>query len=254
MWSIIPLLIAWWLRHLGPLSLPPNAKLDLQVFFSGLYSESFFNAHRAEFFAAFASFLRLNRCLVLRLYSIVLIASLSSNLLIIRYGRIRQWLSGQGKPWLPIRWLFFLFILPRISEWHLILSPVLLPSKRMNIEIDVLTKCNVLYSGRLTAKALSASGELESLTLGSPRRFRREHYWDARKSDPNVKSESFWTPIPSQLFVILASDISTLNIRHIPENLNPYGEKFKDIAEALKSLEQKIHRLKEGEPNLTTAG
>jgi hypothetical protein len=50
LWSIIPLWLGWSLRHVGPLSLVPNSKFDLQVFYSGLFSESFFLKNQQEFF------------------------------------------------------------------------------------------------------------------------------------------------------------------------------------------------------------
>ena len=251
MWSIVPFLLAWWLRHWGPFALPPNAKIDLQVFFSGLYSESFYNEHRADFFSAASAFFELNRCLTLRLYLIVLVASVIFNILITRYGRIREWLRGRDGFWSLPRWALALFVLPRISEWHLVLSPVLLPSTRMSIEVDVLTKSGIMYSGRLADKALTPSGQLASLTLESPRRFRREHYLEARKADPSAKAEFFWKPIPGNLFVIVASEISTLNIRHIPA-VSRFGEKFQDIAKALKQLEQKLHDLEQSKGRETS--
>src|SRR5438270_7637379 len=79
LWSIIPFLLAWALRHAGPLATQRGAKFDLQLFFSGLYSEAFFNANRDAFFGAAGTFWRLNLCLAARLYLIVLIAALSFN-------------------------------------------------------------------------------------------------------------------------------------------------------------------------------
>ena len=245
MWSVGPLILAWWLRHWGFYSFPAKARLDLQVFFSGLYSESYFNAHQSEFFAASASFLELNRCLLLRLYSIVLAGSIAVNLLIARYGQIREFLRGRRGLWSVVRQGLAIFVVPRISEWHLVLSPVLLPSQRMNIEVDVLTKTGTMYSGRLADKVMTASGELESLTLETPRRFRREQYLAAQKSDPEIKAERFWKPIPGNMFVILGSDISTLNIRHIPA-VSRFGEKFGDIAQALREIERKLADLERG--------
>lgn len=36
LWSIVPFGIAWSFRHIGWLSFPPTAKIDLQTFFSAL--------------------------------------------------------------------------------------------------------------------------------------------------------------------------------------------------------------------------
>jgi len=243
-WSIVPFGLAWSLRHTGLFSFPPNAKIDLQLFFSSLYSESFFNQHRDEFFAAAGSFWQLNLCLWLRLYGIVLIASLIFNLLISRYGRIRKWLDKENS-WSgeTIRWLLTTFILPRIAEWHVILSPVLLGSKEMHIEVDVLAKNDILYAGRLADKVLSPTGELQSVTLGKPRRFKREEYLDAKKAGSNVQSDAFWKPIPSELFVIVGSEISTINVRHIP-SVPQFAERYEDIAELMHVIKLKLEKRK----------
>lgn len=251
-WSIVPFLLAWLLRHSGPFALPANAKFDLQLFFSGLYSDSFFVQHRDEFFSAADSFYQLNRCLVLRLYTIVFIGSLCINLLIINHGRMRAWLAQRSGLWSLVRWALAIFVLPRISEWHVVLSPVLLPAKRMSIEVDVLTKTGTLYSGRLADKVIAPDGDLQSLTLEGPRRFRREQYLEAQKSDPRVKAESFWKAIPGNMFVVAASDISTLNIRHIPP-VRRFGERFEDIAAALKELQQKLREVEGSKKNADTS-
>jgi hypothetical protein len=92
-WAILPFSLAWSLRHVGPLSMPINSKMDLQVFFSGLYSESYFNAHRQEFFSAANSFIKLNICVLARLYAVVLIVATLIDFGISRYGRMRHWLT-----------------------------------------------------------------------------------------------------------------------------------------------------------------
>lgn len=239
---MIPFILAWNLRHFGPFALPANAKLDLQVFFSSLYSESYFNEHRADFFSSAGSFWQLNFCLFLRMYTIILIASLCSNLLIIRYGRMRKWLDERSAwYWRFARWLLATFVLPRIAEWHLILSPVLLAAKKMAIEVDVLAKNGILYAGRLANKMLTADGDLQSITLGKPRRFKREEYLEARKTNPELKADGFWKPIPGELFVIMASEISTVNIRHIPA-VPQFAERFNDVAKLFGELKRLLEQ------------
>jgi hypothetical protein len=112
----------------------------------------------------------------------------------------------------------------------------------MSIEVDVLTKSGTLYAGRLADKVIAASGDLQSLTLDSPRRFRRDQYLEAQKADPSVKVEAYWKSIPGNLFVVVASDISTMNIRHVPP-VRRFGERFKDVADALKEIERKVREL-----------
>ena len=237
---MVPFVLAWNLRHIGPFAFPPNAKIDLQLFFSSLYSESFFNQHHPEFFAAAGAFWQLNVCLCLRLYMIVLAASLTANLLILRYGQMRKWLEGRDSwQWKFIRWLLATFVLPRIAEWHLILSPVLLASKKLTIEVDILAKNGILYAGRLADKVLTASGELQSITLGKPRRFKREEYLKDKEADPSVNSDKYWKPIPGQMFVIVASEISTVNVRHIPA-VPQFLARYNDLAKIISDMKRHL--------------
>lgn len=243
LWSIVPFWMAWSLRHWGPFAFPPNAKLDLQLFFSALYSEAFFNQHRAEFFAAAGSFWRLNICLCLRLYLIVFAASLTFNALIHQYGRIRKWLEKKNSWfWKFCRWLLATFVLPRIAEWHLVLSPVLLASKTMSIEVDVLAKNGIVYAGRLADKVLTPTGDLQSVTLGKPRRFQRDEYLKAKETDPAIKPDDFWKAIPGELFVIVASEISTVNVRHIPA-VPQFAAKYGDIAKLIRDLKTALEQI-----------
>ena len=77
---------------------------------------------------------------------------------------------------------------------------------------DVLTKGDVLYDGRVVDKMLTSDGGLAALTLGDPRRFRREEYWQLSEGCriKPVKKADFWTRIPGKTFIIMASEISTV--------------------------------------------
>jgi hypothetical protein len=242
LWSIIPFWLAWLVRHVGPYSLPPNAKVDLQVFFSGLESDLFSNSNRAAFFSSAESFWQLNVCVSLRLYAIVIALSLLFNVLISYYGRMRTWLAPRRNVWAILKWILGIIVLPRISEWHVILSNVLLPSKDMTIEVDVLTKSGILYKGRLSENVLAPTGDLQSLTLDSPQRFRREQYLEAVKAGKEPKAEAFWKPIPGNIFVIIASDIASLNVRHIPA-VREFGVRFNDIRDAMKGIEAALKEI-----------
>jgi len=155
---------------------------------------------------------------------------------------IRNWIaSRRGLSWLRV--LLSTLILPRVSEWHVILSPMLLPSPDMNIEVDVLTKSDVLYQGALRDKILSQDGSLQSITLENPRRFQREKYLEARTQNPDCKAEDFWKAIPGSLFVVIASDITNLNIRHLPSSVRRFGQEFGDVADAIKLLRAAVSKI-----------
>lgn len=242
LWSIIPFVVALMLRHVGPLSLAPNSKVDLQTFFSGLYSESFFDQHRQEFFASANSFIYLNACLGARLYTIVVVGSVALNFLIGKYGVMREWIASHPRfSWL--RAPLSTIILPRVSEWHVILSPMLLPSQDMNIEVDVLTKSGTLYQGAFKDKNLASDGSLQSVTLGNPLRFQRDRYLDDRKTNLQTDPKKYWKLIPGQVFVIMGPDITTLNIRHMPATVGPFRMEFDDIAKAIRLVKEKVSEI-----------
>lgn len=243
LWAIVPFTLAWSLRQIGPLAVGSGLKLDLQTLYSGLYSEAFFGQHRTEFFSAVGSFYWLNVCLLVRLYTIVLIGSLAFNYLIGKYGVMRSTLSSH--PTLAkLKPLLAVVILPRISEWHVVLSPILLPSKQMNIEVDVLTKSGTLYQGSLSDKIIAGDGSLHSLTLSAPKRFQRDRFLEKQREDPKIQTSGFWKPIPGNLFVIMGSDIATLNVRHIPSTVRRFAMEYPDVAKLLKDIESKVEEFR----------
>jgi hypothetical protein len=209
LWSFVPLWLAWmWAEHIGNLA-SCGGTHELQAVFSGLYSESFFAAHRAEFFASVAAFLWMNWCLLWRLYLMVIAGSIALSLVIRFYGPIRQRLTGHRR----LQSLLAILVLPRVSDWHVLLSRMLLPSKDVRLYVDLLTKSDQLYQGRLADKTLGPDGSLVSVTLGEPSKFRRERYLEAGK-DGEVEAQDYWKRIPGEMFVVMASDIATLNIRY----------------------------------------
>jgi hypothetical protein len=254
LWAIIPLWMAWMFRHVGPWSLPQNSKIDLQVFFSGLYSDLYFKDHQQEFFDAAGSFIRLNVCVLLRLYLVILLSGILLNFLIKKYGTIRHFLASKTKGSKTLGLLsrnalsiLSTVVLPRISEWHVTLSPILLPSKEMNIGVDVLTKSGTLYAGALEDKVIGPDGNLQTITLRDPRRFRREEYLEDKKNSLKPKPENYWKAIPGNLFVIMASDITTLNVRHLPATVGQFRGEYRDISEALNRLRSKVLDLSQKE-------
>ncbi len=126
-------------------------------------------------------------------------------------------------------------VLPRASEWHVLLSDMLLPSKDLTLSADVLTKGGVLYQGRVQEKMLSADGSLHSITLSNPRRFLREQFQKEKETAPTVKSEDFWRDIPGNLFILMGSDITNLNLRYVREKVL-FGPPSPEEIEVLRRL------------------
>lgn len=251
-WAIIPLVLAWFTRRIGPFPFPNNFKSDFVVFFNGLYSEAMFKEYGQKFFDSASVFVYANATILFRLYIITLAIALVINYLIGKYGAIRHVLTKKRESRIVsflarfILGLISIIVLPRISEWHVILSPLLLPSDDINFAVDILTKSGNLYAGTLKDKMLDSSGQLQSLTLSETKRFRRAQYLEAQKQKSEIDPIKYWTSIPGNYFVIMASDIATLNVRHTPSTVKLYQDTFEDVAEALRKIvESRKARLKE---------
>jgi hypothetical protein len=78
-------------------------------------------------------------------------------------------------------------ILPLVSEWHLLLTPFILP-QHTRILVDVLTT--------------DAS------------RFDRSGYLEAKKTDPQADPDMFWKTIPGKKLYAFADKITNINVRY----------------------------------------
>lgn len=91
--------------------------------------------------------------------------------------------------------------------------------------MDVLTKIDNLYAGILLEHQLSSDGSLVNITLQQARKFKREAFQKDRTSQSEastevrrekLKTDDYWTSIKGEVFVILASEIVTLNLQYVP--------------------------------------
>ncbi len=216
---------------------------DLANVFSGLYSEKYFEANRQTFFSSLHAFAWMNFSLLWRLYLLVAAIAIAFNWLIKNYNRIwNRYRRGRLKP--PVDFLLDSIVLPRISEWHVLLSGMRLPPGPFLLVADILTKSNTLYQGRIQDKMLHADGSLHTVTLASPRRFLREEFHLAQAAGQQVgqvpDSSDYWKSIPGNLFVIMGSDIVNLNLKYIRQR--PMSLRFND-SETEQTLSRLFERL-----------
>ena len=156
-WAVVPLLIAWWSRNRGWWTVPPHAAPDAQTVFSGLYSERAFAANMPAFFAGCRGFAAFNLCLLLRTYFIVFLGALLFGGIARNLGWVRERLKG----WPRLKDFLFWVFMPRISEWYVALSPILVHDRKgLTVRIDVLTKGGILYRGNVFEKRIAADGTL----------------------------------------------------------------------------------------------
>ena len=209
LWAFGPLVLALlWTHRVGAWHSANWA--DLRLVYSGLYSTTDFEHSESAWYASLQALLWWNLHTLWRLYLIVGVASTLIDLTIWYYGPLRNRLPFQ---WLKT--LLAVLVLPRVAEWHVLLSPMLLPSRRLQLHADVLAKGGTVYQGRVADKVLNTDGSLQSLTLAEPKRFLRDVYKADESSGRLGSKASYWRGIPGNLFVVLGSDISNINIRYV---------------------------------------
>lgn len=234
--AAIPLVLAVaWARGAGALW-HSGTQADVETVFSSLQSDSFFQQHHAQFFTSLYAFFWMNFAILWRLYLIVLIACALRVFVVLNYNRIWRRLHK--------RWMRTLLatIVPRISEWDLLFSDMLLPEGTFRIMADVLTKTGGLYQGTVQDRMLNSDGSLASITLANPRRFERAEFRKAKAEDLATVSDEFWFNVPGNLFIVMASDIANLNLRYIRRK--PLS--FQPSEEEREVLTRLLDRLKEG--------
>ena len=216
---------------------------DLQNFFSGIYSEKFFEDSPPRFFGAAGTFCWISWAFAWRLYAVLIVYAVGIDVLIWKYGNIRHsWPFAKSA---SARNLLATFILPRISEWHVILKSFS-HKKSADIRADVLTKGNVLYRGRIERLLLERDGSLAGLYLLQTYRYRREHYLDDVKAGKNPNPEQYWKIVPSHGFLVMASDISTINLRQYDPPADP--ELARRLQEILKKPIRITMKVEQGKP------
>ena len=52
--------------------------------------------------------------------------------------------------------------------------------------------------------------------MAQPKRFDRRGYIAAREAGEEANAAEFWKSIPTNMFVVMASDINTINFRYAP--------------------------------------
>ena len=234
--AAIPLVIAVaWARGTGALW-HSGSQADVETVFSALQSDNFFQQHHAQFFESLYRFFWMNYAILWRLYLIVAIACAIRIFVVLNYNPIWRRLQK--------RWMRTLLatIVPRISEWDLLFSDMLLPEGTFRIMADVLTKTGGLYQGTVQDRMLNSDGSLASITLANPRRFERAEFRKAKSEDIETVSDEFWFNIPGNLFIVMASDIANLNLRYIRRK----PLQFQPSEEEREVLTRLLERLKEG--------
>jgi hypothetical protein len=199
---------------------------DYQTVFAAAYSDHYFTDHQTESWDALkrvsqrqADFLAWN-------YVFLFLEALAFVVLVSFYG---EWKKVRLYAWLASRAL-----LPAVSEWHVLLSGFTFPAREnRSVEIDALSKDNILYRGKVVDHFLGVNGELSGLLLGDAQRFQYDKLKGDRKANVVKNKEQYWKPIPGGgNFYLPGDNIASLNVRY-PLPKGEYERILKDLVQTL---------------------
>jgi hypothetical protein len=255
-WAIVPLTVAWYSRHLVAFRVPDTSFQSIKNVLAALYSDKSFQVD--GFVDSFRVFTDANMALLCREYLIVALAAIGLGVLTRKFGWARETIKK-----IPLIRKYPVFskllhglVLPRISEWHLALSPILLyKPAQYTIEIDAMTKAGALYRGAVYEKNIASDGSLQTIILSAPCRFLNAEFLKdcteyeklADKSLINKPAKAdYWKKIPGEMFLLSGADITSVNVRHVGKTLaavNPTEDT--ELIEILKTLNSTLNELKQ---------
>ena len=168
-------------------------------------------------------------------FALICVEGVCFGLLARRYGDWRN----QASRYRFRLWLIRTFILPNISEWHLLLTNFNWPKRDdIVVSVDILQNDGKLYQGRVSDYFIDSDGKLTGILLENVNRFDREAFHNAQAAAPvelsniapSISSAIFWKPIPGSRFYIGQNSISNLNVRFVTrdQTLISLAEKILD--------------------------
>jgi hypothetical protein len=156
-------------------------------------------------------------------FALIALEGVCFGLLARRYGDWRDKAQRQAPRYRARLWFIRIFILPNISEWHLLLTSFNWPRREdVDVSVDILQNDGILYQGRVADYFIAPDGKLTGILLENVSRFDREAYHEAQKSSSvdsttaqPISSAAFWRTIPGSRFYIGQSSILNLNVRFV---------------------------------------
>lgn len=210
---------------------------DYEIVFSGLYSEAEFKALGIGFWDSTSRVSRHQVNVLFWYYVLVVCEGVLLGVFASTYGRLKNIKVYS--------WAADKFIFPKISEWHVLLTPFAFANKRTIVWADILTTSDNLYKGRVKEHFVATDSKLSGLILTEARRFDRHSYLIDKDAGRGPKAAAYWKEIPGAKLYISADKIVDLNLNYeSPETIPRVVERFvaKQFEEPLPEFEVTVTR------------
>ncbi len=181
---------------------------------SCLYSEQTFREAKQIFWDSFGRVVQRQTRFLAWYYALVMAEGLLVGVLAGRYGRFK---GNRLYSWMADK-----ILLPRISEWHPLLTSFVFADKKTIVRADVLTTGDNLYRGKVSEYFLDTGGRLSGLILTDTLRFDRRTYLQDKDSGRGPDVRGYWKEIPGAKLYLFADKILNLNLNY--ESPEPSAE------------------------------
>lgn len=214
----IALLAVWYIPPIKnwPFSFVDSPSLrsnDYKVVASGLYSETMFKDYGDRFWDSFWRVVDRQARFASWYYLLCFLIAYALGQATKRYGKLKQWRAYSK--------FADIYLIPHISQWHVILSPFTFPDPKTVVKADVLMSDDTLYRGEVAQHFVDKDGNLSGLFLRDPQRFDRGRYLKDRDSWGTTRPVStYWRPIPSAKLYLVGSQIINLNLNYEPPSVS----------------------------------
>jgi hypothetical protein len=181
---------------------------DYHTMFTAAYSDHYFTDHQAESWEAFNRVWKRQSDFLAWNYGLLILEAFAFIVLVSFYG---EWKDNKFYARFASR-----VLLPAISEWHVLFTTFNFPARQhRSVEVDVLSKDEILYRGNIVDHFLGLNGELSGLLLSGAHRFQYEKLKDDRKSNIVKSNEEYWRAIQGGgSFYLPGDNIASLNLRY----------------------------------------
>lgn len=217
---------------------------DYQTVFTAADSDHYFAEHQAESWNALQRVCMRQADFLVWNFGFVFVETVVFVGLVRFYGR---WKDHKVYGWIANR-----VLLPAVSEWTVLLTDFSFsPAENRSVEVDALSKDNILYRGNVDEYFLGANGELTGLLLREAQRFQYDKLKDDRKSKvvPQECIEQYWKPIPGRgNFYLPGDNIASLNIRYTQLKAD-YERTLKEMIRKLLNTDVTVGAIPQDKPS-----